>query len=95
MTDTAHPYLAGLVLLVATQTIMTHFVIKPDDFERLDPANKAFAWVFVAWILGGAVAQAVASGKSSESGGFVKAMAYAAILVWVMTAAAGRWLAFA
>jgi hypothetical protein len=88
-------YLGGLVVLVAIHQVTTHFVIKPDDFERLDPANKAFAWIFVAWIAGAGLVHAIASGRGQESGPMVKALAYAAILVWVMTAAAGRWLAFA
>jgi hypothetical protein len=88
-------YLGGLLALIAVHQVTTHFIIKPDDFERLDPANKAFAWIFVAWVTGAALVQAVASGRGHESGPFTKALAYAGILVWVMTAAAGRWLAFA
>lgn len=88
-------YLAGLAVLVVVQFVATHFVIQPDDFARLDPANKAFAWAFAAWILGAAGVQVVTSGRSSGGGAFTKAMAYAAILVWVTTAAAGRWIAFA
>ncbi|MFZ5719581.1 MAG: DUF6644 family protein [Pseudomonadota bacterium] len=87
-------YLAGLGLLIVIQFVATHFVIPPDDFARLDPANKAFAWVFTAWILGMAGVQ-MFRGGGSEGGAFTKAMAYAAILVWVTTAAAGRWIAFA
>lgn len=88
-------YLAGLAALIAIQFATTHFVIKPDDFARLDPANKAFFWVFAVWILGAAAVQLLLAGRSANGGPFAKAMAYAAILVWVTTAAAGRWIAFA
>ena len=88
-------YLAVSILTIAAQQVMTHIVVKGDDYAHLDPVNKGFAWAFVAVILGFAVVQAVASGRSQEAGPFVKGMAFAAILVWVMTAAAGRWLAFA
>jgi len=88
-------YLAVSILMIAAQQVMTHIVVKGDDYAHLDPVNKGFAWAFVAMILGFAVVQAVASGRSQEAGPFVKGMAFAAILVWVMTAAAGRWLAFA
>jgi hypothetical protein len=88
-------YLAVMLLLIAAQQLLTHVIYRPDDFEHLDPVNKGFGWAFVAVILAAAIIQAVASGRGRESGPFVKAMAFAAILVWVMTAAAGRWLAFA
>jgi hypothetical protein len=88
-------YVVALTALIVAQQVMTHFIIKPDDFAALDPANKAFAWGFTALIAVAIGAQVVTSGRGSEGGAFTKAMAYAAILVWVMTAAAGRWLAFA
>ena len=88
-------YLTGLTALIIAQQVMTHVVYKADDYASLDPANKAFAWGFAAWIVGAAILQAINAGRGAHGGAFVKGMAYAAILVWVMTAAAGRWLAFA
>lgn len=88
-------YLAGLIGLILIQFVTTHIVIKPDDFTRLDPANKAFFWVFLVWILGAAAVQTLSAGRGEHGGTFTKAMAYAAILVWITTAAAGRWIAFA
>lgn len=88
-------YLAGLAALIVAQYVTTHIAIPPDDFARLDPANKAFAWVFTAWILGAIAVQLVSSGRGAEGGPFTKGVAYAAILVWITTAAAGRWIAFA
>ena len=88
-------YLGGVTLLIVAQQVMTHVVFKADDYANLDPTNKAFAWGFAAWILGAAIIHAVTSGRSAHGGPYVKAMALAAILVWVTTAAAGRWLAFA
>ena len=88
-------YLTVMVLMIAVQQVLTHIVYKFDDYAHLDPVNKGFAWGFTAVILGFGVIQAIASGRGQEAGPFVKGMALAAILVWVMTAAAGRWLAFA
>ena len=88
-------FLSGAGLMIVAQQVMTHVVFKADDYANIDPTNKGFAWGFVAWILGAAVLHAVSSGRGANGGSFTKAMALAAILVWVMTAAAGRWLAFA
>jgi hypothetical protein len=88
-------YLGVMLVMVAAQQVLTHVVYKFDDYAHLDPFNKGFAWGFVAVILGFGIIQAIASGRSQAAGPFVKLMAFAAILVWVMTAAAGRWLAFA
>lgn len=88
-------YLGGVAVLIVAQQVMTHVVFKADDYANLDPTNKAFAWGFAAWILGAAIVHAVTSGRGPNTGPWLKAMALAGILVWVMTAAAGRWLAFA
>jgi len=89
-------YLAGLLGLMATQLAIHHLIYKPDDYAHLDPANKVMILVYLAWILAAAAVQIVSSGRSQNGGGpAVKALAYAAILVWVATAAAGRWIAFA
>ena len=89
-------YVGGMMALVAIHQVLTHIVYKADDYAHLDPVNKAFAWGFVAVILAVGAVSAIRAGKGEQEGSFVvKAMAFAAILVWVMTAAAGRWLAFA
>jgi hypothetical protein len=88
-------YLGVMLALIAAQQVMTHVVVKADDYARLDPVNKTFAFVFLGAIAAGAFAQVLASGRGREGGAFARGMAYAGILVWVMTAAAGRWLAFA
>jgi len=88
-------YLGVMVAMIAGQQVLTHIVYKGDDYAHLDIVNKSFAWAFTAVILLTAIVQAVASGRSQEAGPLVKGLAFAAILVWVMTAAAGRWLAFA
>jgi len=89
-------YLGVMLAVLGAQQVMTHLVYKADDFEHLDPTNKAFAWGISLVILIAGSVVAVGAGKGDRQGGFfVKAMAFAAILVWVMTAAAGRWLAFA
>ena len=88
-------YLAGLAVLIAAQWVTTRLVIHPEDYGRLDPVNKGFAWAFAAWILGAVAVQLITSGRGAEGGPFTKGMGYAGILVWVTTAAAGRWIAFA
>jgi hypothetical protein len=88
-------YLAGLIALIAAQFVGTHIVIKADDYAHLTPVNKAFAGVFAAWIVGAALFQLFRAGRGEEGGPLTKIIGYATILVWVMGAAAGRWIAFA
>lgn len=89
-------YLVGLLALMATQLALHQVIYKPDDYAHLDPANKAMILVYLAWILAAAALQIVGAGRNQGGGGAAtKALAYAAILVWVATAAAGRWIAFA
>lgn len=88
-------YLAGLLGLVVLQFLIHQVFYKPDDYAHLDPANKVLILVYLAWILGAAAVQIVGAGRGSAGGPAVKALAYASILVWVTTAAAGRWIAFA
>lgn len=86
-------YLAGLGVLAVVMFVMTRMVINPEDYDRLDPANKAFALAFAVWILGSAAVQILTDDRGA--GRAPKALAYCAILVWVTAAAAGRWIAFA
>jgi len=88
-------YLGGMGALIIIQQVLTHITIKPDDYARLDPVNKAFGFIFLGWIALAAFVQIVRGRSGGDTSAFVKGMAYAALLVWVMTAAAGRWLAFA
>jgi hypothetical protein len=88
-------YLAAILVGIAVQQVLAQVVYKGDDYAHLDLVNKSFAWIFAGVILTAAAIHIVASGRGREGGAFTKGLAYAAILVWVMTAAAGRWLAFA
>lgn len=89
-------YVAGLLALMVTQVVIHHVIYKPDDYAHLDPANKIMIFVYLALILAAAGVQIVSSGRGSQGAGpAAKALAYVAILVWVTTAAAGRWIAFA
>ncbi len=89
-------YLIGLLALMATQLALHQVIFRPDDYARLDPANKIMILVYLAWILAAAAVQIVSAGRGQNGvGPAVKALAYAGILVWVVTAAAGRWIAFA
>jgi hypothetical protein len=88
-------YAAGLAVLITAQLLVTQVVIPADDYARLDPTHKGFFLAFAAWILGAAAVQIVTAGRGSAGGPGIKAIAYATLLVWVTTAAAGRWIAFA
>ncbi|ODT85583.1 DUF6644 family protein [Phenylobacterium sp. SCN 70-31] len=88
-------YLLGLLGLMTTQVAIHHVIYRPDDYANLDPANKAMIGMYLAWILAAAAIQIVRDGSASGRSVAVKALAYAGILVWVVTAAAGRWIAFA
>lgn len=88
-------YLGVLLALIAVQFVTTHFVIKPDDYARLNPVNIGFAWVFAVWIVGAALAQLFTAGRGADGGPLTRLVGYASILVWVTAAAAGRWIAFA
>lgn len=89
-------YMGALVVLLAIHLAIHHVIYKPDDYAHLDPANKIMILVYLALILAAAGVQIVSSGRGATGAGpAVKALAYASILVWVTTAAAGRWIAFA
>ncbi|MDB5425686.1 MAG: hypothetical protein JWQ29_3102 [Phenylobacterium sp.] len=88
-------YLGVLIALIGLQFVWTHFVVRPDDYVRLDPVNIAFAWIFSAWIVGTALFQLFRAGRVEAGGPLTRLIGYAAILVWVTAAAAGRWIAFA
>lgn len=86
-------YLAGMTVLAVVMFVMTRMVIHPEDYDRLDPTNKAFAVGFAIWLVLTAGAQILTDDRGA--GRAPKALAYCAILVWVTAAAAGRWIAFA
>ncbi|HEX4712754.1 DUF6644 family protein [Phenylobacterium sp.] len=88
-------YLGVLIALIVAQFVGTHILVKPDDYAHLTPVNKAFAGTFTAWIVGTALFQLFRAGRGDEGGPLTKVIGYATILVWVMGAAAGRWIAFA
>jgi hypothetical protein len=88
-------YLAGLLVLIAVQSYITHVMIQPDDLAKLDPVNKTFFALFAVWILGAAAIRLVGFSRAKGAGLLAQAIGYATILVWVTGAAAGRWIAFA
>jgi len=88
-------YLAGLLALFGLHFAATHVLIDPYDFARGDPTNKAFAWVYAAWILGFAGRGLFGARPGAANRPLVQAVGYVTILVWVLAAAAGRWIAFA
>jgi len=88
-------YLAGLIVLIAVQQLLTHVGVQPDDLAKLDPVNKTFFVLYTLWIFGAAAIQLFVRERAAEAGAVAKLIAYATILVWVVGAAAGRWIAFA
>jgi len=88
-------YLALMAALVLAHYAATHILIKPDDYDRLNPVNIGFAWVFAGAIAAAALAQLFLAGRGEGRSRLAATAAYAAILVWVSAGAAGRWIAFA
>jgi hypothetical protein len=87
-------YAGVLAILLIAQEIFIH-VIYPDDFERLDSINFGFGVIFAAWIVGIAMLQLFHARQAEEGEPLTKIIGYATILVWVTSAAGGRWIAFA
>lgn len=88
-------FLAGMIALILAQFVGTHILVKPDDYAHLDPVNKAFTGAYSVWIVGCALFSLFNAGRTEEGGPLTKIIAYSTILVWIMGAAAGRWIAFA
>jgi hypothetical protein len=86
-------YLAGLAALIVAQFVHTHFVIKPDDYAHLDPVNKVYTALYGVWLVGAALIT-LFRGRGEVGGPLTKLVAYAGILVWVLGATAGRWIAY-
>ena len=86
-------YVGGMVVLVVAQFVHTHFVIRPDDYDHLNPVNKAYTVAYAVWIVGTALVT-LFRGRGDEGGPLTKLVAYSTMLVWVLGAAAGRWIAF-
>ena len=86
-------YIAGLVALIFAQFVHTHIIIKPDDYAHLDPVNKVYTALYAVWLLGAALIT-LFRGRDDEGGPLTRLMAYFGILVWVLGATAGRWIAY-
>lgn len=86
-------YIAGMVALIVAQFCHTHFVIKADDYAHLDPVNKVYTVLYAVWLTG-TMLITLFRGRGDAGGPLAKLVAYASILVWVLGAAAGRWIAF-
>ncbi len=86
-------YIAGLAALIIAQFVHTHFIIKPDDYAHLDPVNKVYTALYGVWLVGAALIT-LFRGKGEVGGPLTKLVAYVAILVWVLGATAGRWIAY-
>jgi hypothetical protein len=87
-------YAGVLAALLIAQEVAIH-VIYPGDLAHLDPINVGFAVIFSVWIVGTALVQLFRAGQDEAGGPLTKIVGYATILVWLTSAAAGRWIAFA
>ena len=86
-------YIAGMIGLIVAQFVHTHVVIKADDYVHLDPVNKLYTGLYGVWLVG-TMLITLFRGRGEEGGPLTKLMAYSTMLVWVLGAAAGRWIAF-
>ena len=86
-------YIAGMAALIVAQFVHTHFVIKADDYAHLNPVNTTYTALYALWIVGAGLITLFRN-RGQEGGPLTKLMAYFGILVWVLGAAAGRWIAF-
>jgi hypothetical protein len=88
-------YLTGLLALLAAQAIVTHVLIRPADYARLDPANIVFAVAFSVWIAGACAWQLTRRRRAEAPAQLAGVVGYVSIMIWVTVAAAGRWIGFA
>jgi hypothetical protein len=86
-------YIAGMVALIVAQFVHTHIIIKPDDYAHLDPVNKVYTALYAVWLVGAALIT-LFRGRGDAGGPLTRLMAYFGILVWVLGATAGRWIAY-
>jgi hypothetical protein len=88
-------FTGGMVGLLVLQQVVTHLMIKPDNYDLLNPVNKGFTATEAVWILGFAAYQILGRSESKEGGSLTRLAAYASLLIWVTVGAGGRWIAFA
>jgi hypothetical protein len=83
--------LLALVLAQELASLMYHHG-GPADVDAID---VSFAVIIPAWIVGTALVQFFRAGQGEEGGPLTKIIGCVTILVWLTSAAAGRWIAFA
>jgi hypothetical protein len=88
-------FTAGLLGILALQQVVTHLVIKPDNYALLDPVNKGFTATEMMWVLAFAAIRILGPAGKSDMAPLTRLAAYASLLMWVTVGAAGRWIAFA
>jgi hypothetical protein len=87
-------YAGVLVALVLAQELAP-LIYHSGDRADVDPIDLSFAVIIPAWIVGTALVQFFRTGQGEEGGPLTKIIGCATILVWLTSAAAGRWIAFA
>jgi hypothetical protein len=88
-------YLALLGVLMAAQYVTTHVLLDTLDFEKTDPANKTFFALYTLTLLGFGGYSLLVAKRDPQGRPLTTVIGYVSILVWVVAAAAGRWIAFA
>jgi hypothetical protein len=87
-------YAGVLAVLVLVQELVPR-MIYPGERTDLDPISVSLAVIIPAWIVATALVQFFRAGQGEEGGPLTKIIGCATILVWLTSAAAGRWIAFA
>jgi hypothetical protein len=87
-------YAGVLGVLVLVQELAP-LIYHPGDRAGVDPIDVSFSVIIPAWIVGTALVQFFRAGQGEEGGPLTKIIGCATILVWLTSAAAGRWIAFA
>jgi len=88
-------YASVLAALILAQELVPLVINHPGAPADLDPISLSFAILISAWIVGTALVQFFRAGPGEEGGPLTKIIGCATILVWLTSAAAGRWIAFA
>jgi hypothetical protein len=86
---------AGVLTVLVLAQELAPLIYHPGDPADLDPISASFAVTIPAWIVGTALVQFFRAGQGEEGGPLTKIIGFATILVWLTSAAAGRWIAFA
>jgi len=84
--------LIGAAALFLILQVVTHGLIKDPFTEAWMTANKIWMWVFGLFVVGMMLLNILGRSAGPGSTALTRFVGYSTILVWVMTAAGGRWI---